>query len=115
MKVIHIRYATCMLVYAVCKTPAQQPSTPESTEEEKWAQEFETFLIRNHFRLFHPDGESKVFYFPLEQMVKTENKKAAKYLMASIFLCKNPFEKKTDPETRAEEGGGSLFGSHPPA
>lgn len=102
-----------MLLYAICKTPVQQSSTPESPGEEKWAQEFETFLIRNHFRLFHPDGERKIYYFPLEQMVKTENKKAAKYLMASIFLCKNPFEKKTESETRAEEGGGSLFGTLP--
>jgi hypothetical protein len=45
-------------------------------------------------------------------MAQTENKKAAKYLMSNIFLCKNIFEKKkTDSETRAEEGGGSLFGT----
>jgi hypothetical protein len=69
-------------------------------KEDKWVDEQEQILVRNHFRVFDSEGEIKVYYYPLEQMVMVENKKAARYIMSSVFkgLCKNPFEKRTEEE-----------------
>ena len=88
-----------MLLYAICPRKNSPLESMETLQKPgvAWDREFESLLVQNHFRALNPDGDNKVYFFPLEQMVRVENKKALKFIMTSIFkgLCKNPFSNES--------------------